>query len=263
MISILISVYNGQTDVLKTLESIYNQTYTDWEIVVVDDGSTDGTWHLLQEAKKEHPNKITIVRNEENIGLTKSLIKAEKMAKGDFLGRLDVGDIFLPQKLEKQMQFFEENPAYGLLGTTCVNMSIFPYRVKQTQPTTTDQEIRKIIFKKNPLAHSTIVIKRDLYHKAGGYDPMVRYGQDYDLWLRMINHCKVANLKEVLCVRSVGWGSISYKNQKAQMFQCIKTRLKYMNKSKPENYLYLMEPALLIIIPNRIKKWILSSELYI
>lgn len=250
MISILIAVHNGESTLRKTFQSIYDQTYSDWEIIIVDDGSTDKSLALLHDEKQSHPDKIKIIENKKNIGLTKSLIKAADMAKGEFLARLDVGDFFTPKKLAKQVSFLNDHKDYGLLGCAYMNNK------KRIDLPTTDKKIRKTILKRNPFGHSAIIMRTKIYQNAGGYDPNVKYGQDYDLWFRMIKLCKSANLKDVFCHRSVDKDSISYQKQKLQMRQCLKTQWKYMNKFNFLNYFYLGEPILIMLIPQKIKNFL-------
>ncbi len=247
MISILMSIYNGGKWLAQSLESIYAQTETDWEIVAVDDGSTDGTADLLEKAQQKRPGKIRILTQSKNRGLTLSLISAAQAAQGEFLARLDVGDFFEPQKLEKQLNFLKKNPHYGVVGCAYANES------KIVHPPIHDAEIRATIFRKNPFAHSAILMRKEFYEKAGGYNPAVKYGQDYDLWFRMLKVGKAANLSEVLCKRSIDPGSISYQKQKEQMRQCLKTQWRYMNKLNPLHYIYLLEPLTMLLIPERIK----------
>jgi len=108
-----------------------------------------------------------------------------------------------------------------------------------------DLEIRNSIVRHNPFAHSCILIRKEVYEKVGGYDPGIVYGQDYDLWFRVIRLVKVANLPDILCRRSVNSGSISHQKQNEQMRQCLRTQWKYMSRRNPLNYLYMVEPFLL------------------
>lgn len=254
MISILISVFNGAKDIHGTFQSVYNQTYTDWELIVVDDASTDSSLSLLNREKFYHPSKIQIFHNEENLGLTRSLIKAASQAKGDFLARLDIGDRYLPQKLEKQIEFFTQHADCGLLGCAYTNIDSDSGHEKLIQPPITDVNIRSAILRMNPFAHSAIMMRSSAYSKAGGYDPLVKYAQDYDLWFRILKICKAANLREMLCVRTINTHSISYGKQKSQMQQCLRIRWKYLKKWKLNQYGTLLEPFSIMLMPQYLKK---------
>lgn len=258
MISILLSVHNGARDLPKTLESIYGQTDKHWELIVVNDASNDATETLLVAAAKRFPEKVKILTNSTNLGLTKSLIRAAEIAEGEWLARIDNGDTYAPQKLGKQRAFLVQHPEVVLLGCAHVNRSENPRQERTIYPPETDAHIRKTILKRNPFAHSAVLMKKSVYQQAGGYDATVRYAQDYDLWFRMIQHGKAANLSEVLCVRTLEPNSISYQKQNEQMRQCLKIRWQYMNKKNPLHYLCLLEPLGVLLTPVRLKKFFQS-----
>lgn len=256
MVSILLAVYNGEKNLPDTLKSIEQQIYNMWELIAVDDGSTDGTQSMIRAFKYNYPHKVTILKNAVNIGLTRSLILATKEARGDCLARIDAGDIFSTDKLEKQIAFLDHNANYGIVGCNYIN-TFPPSKTKKTSNVPlTDTQIRTTILRKNPFAHSCIIIRRHIYQQAGGYDPNIRYGQDYELWFRVLKLTNAANLPDNLCTRTMSDESISYRKQKEQMWQCLKTRWKHMNKLKPWHYFYLIEPLSMALIPIMIKKMI-------
>jgi glycosyltransferase involved in cell wall biosynthesis len=260
MISILLSVHNGAHDLPKTLESIIQQTYSNWELIAVDDASSDETGAILKSAQKRFPGKVRVLINTPNLGLTRSLVRAEEAAKGEFLARLDSGDTYDARKLEKQRAFLVDHPEHGVVGCAYVNHSENGGHARTYHPSETDTEIRKTILKRNPFAHSAVLLRRSIYQRAGGYNPAIRYAQDYDLWFRLLQHGKAANLSEVLCFRTINPGSISYQKQKEQMRQCLATRWKYMNKRNPLHYLYLLEPLGVALTPLGIKRWFRTRE---
>lgn len=250
MVSILLSVYNGSQTLQETLESIVLQTYIDWELIIVDDASTDNSLTLLKNFQRAHGgSKVTLLHNERNLGLTKSLLRAAKHAQGEYLGRIDVGDQFSPQKLAKQMDFLETHPEYGIVGCNYVNVFLPSLVQKGSRVPLTDTDIRRTILRKNPFAHSCVVMKSSVYHLAGGYDPHIRYGQDYELWFRFLKVTKAANIADQLCTRSMGSSSLSYSKQRPQMWQTIKVQWKNMNKFSPKHYVYLLEPMAIFLIP--------------
>ncbi len=263
MISILLSVHNN-TDgrLIKTLESIASQTYREWELVAVDDASQDDTEECLVEFQKRYPKQVTLLKNTENAGLTKSLILAAKHAHGTYIARIDSGDEFLPEKLEKQVFFLDQHPQYGIVGCYYTDIFYPGRRAADRRVPVSDIEIRRAIVRRNPFAHSAILMRSDVYKKVGGYDASIRYGQDYDLWFRILRVAKGANLPEFLCVRSIYQDSISYEKQKDQMRQCLKTQWKYMNKHHVMHYAYLLEPFLLAVLPVKLLRWMraLTSE---
>jgi len=253
MISVLLAVNKDHDGLLKkTLKSLESQTYQDWELVVVDDGSKDDTHEVIVDFQRNHVGKVLILTNQVNVGLTKSLIWGAKHCKGGYIARIDSGDEYFPDKLKKQIDFLVQNPEYGLIGCGYINRQ--NGKNKMIKVPISDGLIRKTIHRINPFAHSCVVMRKEIYEKTGGYDADIIYGQDYDLWFRFLKITKAANISECLCFRNVHDDSISISKQKLQMKQCLKTQWKYMNKLNLLYYFYLIEPILVMIIPRKLKR---------
>lgn len=254
MISVILSVRDNLDGLLeKTLKSIEQQTYTDWELVAVDDGSTDDTSDILNKFLNLHRDRVDFIVNEKNIGLTKSLVRATSRARGQYLARIDSGDEFFPDKLQKQVEFLERYSDYGIVGCNYINRYLPNNSVRKNIMPDSDVAIRKTILKRNPFAHSCVMMRQDVYRESGGYNSEIVFGQDYDLWFRVLKITKAANLREFLCHRTIHAQSISYVKQRAQMRQCVKTQWKYMNRWNPVNYFYLIEPTAIFLVPTKIR----------
>ena len=228
LVSIILAVHNGEASLPAALASIQNQTFRDYEVILVDDASTDDTPRLLAEWRQHwRAGQCTILTQRLNQGLTKSLINGIEQASGVYLARLDADDVWLPTKLERQMTWLKRHPDYGLLGCWYINRSAAkstPVRLPCD-----DRAIRSHIFRNNPFGHSCVVIQRSLVIAAGNYDPKVRWGQDYDLWFRMLALTKVANLADFLVERSHS-GGLSHQNSPAQLRQSLRTIIKYLRR---------------------------------
>lgn len=253
-VSILIGIYNGQHTLHQALESISLQTFQDFEVICIDDGSSDQTPHILKEWRTRLNKRLIILRNEKNIGLTKSLNIGLKKAAGIYIARLDADDTWESTKLEKQVSFLEAHSDYGIVGTNHYNIYEAQGHPKPVYLPQTHLEITKKLFRRNPFAHSSILARTDLLRSVGGYAETIRYGQDYDLWLRCFPLTKFYNLQEFLCTRNVANG-ISVVKQNAQMRQSIRTRLRYIPRydKNLKNYFYLLEPLAVILTPDFIK----------
>jgi hypothetical protein len=145
----------------------------------------------------------------------------------------------------------------GVVGCNYVNLGVGER--KEIVVPETDDRIRATILKRNPFAHSCVLMSANMYKKVGGYDEKILYGQDYDLWFRILRVAKGANLQEFLCERNINTESISYRKQKEQMAQCVKTIWKYMNKWNILNYRFFFEPLLVILIPQSLKEIVRKS----
>ena len=215
-ISVIMSVYNEEKYVQESIESILSQSFKDFEFIIVNDGSFDRTEEILKDwAKKD--SRIKIITNEKNIGLTKSLNKAIKIAQGKYIARQDADDISLFQRLEKQVEFLERNPGIKILGT-------FGYLITQNKDVlgkeivpVSSQAIKKALIKKNPFMHNSIMIEKETLDKVGGYNEKFIVVQDYELWFRILRIAEGENLPLFLVKRRYRPEMISLKKNKEQL----------------------------------------------
>ena len=184
-ISIVMSVYNGEGVLAETLDGILGQTTADWEFVIVNDGSSDGSQQLLEEYAARDSRFVLI--DQENGGLTAALQVACKRARGKFIARQDVGDISLPRRLELQSKYLEENskvvvvcPFVQLLGPGRELLEVLTFPEDPLEATRQWWEERRA-----PV-HSATMFRRDAYELAGGYRSAFRTAQDHDLWYRLL-----------------------------------------------------------------------------
>lgn len=247
LLTVLLPIYNGKDFLDRCLESLCQQTYKGFNIICVDDGSTDNTPKILKKWKARfNRDRMKIITNSVTQGVTKSLNLGLEKILSIYTARIDCDDWWEKDKLIKQLDFLESHPDYGVIGCNYVNLTKTSAR-KINLPHS-DLEIKRRIIARNPFAHSCVIFRTDLVKRLGGYNNQIRYGQDYDLWLKCLPETRFYNLQEYLCFRNIGQG-ISYENQKEQMLQCMKTQIKYIQlyKLSPINYLYLIEPLMLVI----------------
>jgi glycosyltransferase involved in cell wall biosynthesis len=199
MISVVMSIYNEPIDWLqKSIDSILDQTYGDFQFIIVNDNPKSVTNRELLEAYRTKDQRIHVLLNHENIGLTKSLNLGLHKATGLYVARMDADDISLPSRFEKQLQFMNSNPDCIACGTwmNYFNESGLMDLIKE--PTTSD-EIKRVLLMRNCIAHPTVFIRRKaLLEHSILYNEEVRYCQDYDLFSRLAMHGPLANIPESL-----------------------------------------------------------------
>ena len=187
-ISIIMSVYNEERHLRASIESILNQTFTDFEFIIVNDGSTDASLEII---KSYADARIQIINNEENIGLTKSLNKAIKKARGEYIARQDADDISLPDRFEAQLKYLAKHPKTALLGTSIYVINekgkMMKRRIALPSP-------GKALFKGNRFFHGSLIIKKDIIDELGPYNEQFKYSQDYELVLRISRIYDTRNL---------------------------------------------------------------------
>lgn len=252
-VTALLAIHNGAKTLDHCLQSITAQTYANIHILCIDDASTDETWQMLTTWQDRLGDKVSLLRNETNLGLTLSLNKGLDTITSPLVARIDADDWWETTKIEKQVAFLVSHPDYGVIGTNYFNHA--PHQdIPMTVPET-NEEIQKTLFWHNPFAHSCVVYRRDLILQSGKYDPTVRYAQDYELWVRCSRITKFHNLQEFLCHRTLGVG-ISVDKQNDQMRQYLKVLRHYLPLYKRPlmEYAAMIEPLLVLALPEWVKK---------
>lgn len=197
-ISVILSVYNGEKYLKEAVESILNQTFSDFEFIIVNDGSTDDTEKILDEF---NDRRIVRLNNDKNMGLVKSLNKGLAAAQGKFIARMDADDISKPERFEKQIKFLEKNSKIGVLGTAMEQIDAKGKKISVLCPPLNHKLILWKMFFECPIFHPTVMMRRDILEKVGGYDISFIHTEDTDLWSRLYKLTRFANLSDVLHIR--------------------------------------------------------------
>lgn len=194
IISVIMSVYNEPLDwVQESIDSILQQTFGNFEFIIINDNPNNKELFDFLTANKIKDNRIIIINNDENIGLTKSLNKGLERAKGEYIARMDADDISLPERFEKQINLLNTNHIIGICGTGIKTFG----RVENIilNPETMDD---MCLFLDSPFAHPTVMFRKKIL-KGHGYDEAFKVSQDYALWARLYKEGnQFYNLQEVL-----------------------------------------------------------------
>lgn len=198
LISVIMSVYNCADTLKESIDSILNQTYTNWHFIICNDCSTDKTMDILNEYKSQYPDKFTIIENKTNLRLAASLNHCLQYADGEYIARMDGDDISEPERFEKQIKFLKENKEIDLVGTAMRRFDKEGLHDIVLPPEKIDRYILK---DRIPFHHATIMTYKYVYDKVGGYTVAERTkrAQDYDLWFKFFyNKFSGANIMEPL-----------------------------------------------------------------
>jgi glycosyltransferase involved in cell wall biosynthesis len=193
-ITVLMPVYNGEQHLAEAIDSILNQTYTDFEFLIINDGSTDKSVEIIRSYKDA---RIRLINNETNIGVAASLNKGLDLATGDYVARMDGDDISFPRRLEKQVAFMERNPDVGICGTW---IKVTGDRVSTIMRYPIDSaSIRCTFLFYSALAHPSVIFRKSAFERYRlRYDDSYKGTEDYELWVRAAECFRLANLPEVL-----------------------------------------------------------------
>lgn len=188
---------NRASFISRAVKSAQNQSFTDWELLVLDDDSNDATEAILASIMASD-NRIKYHKNSPALGISKNRNKALSLAKGKYIAVLDSDDFWIDgSKLQKQYDFLEANPNYILIGSNIKIIDEKENFIKETTFASEDKEIRKKILKDNQIPHSTVMIRKDLMNKVGGYDNKLSCVEDLDLFLKLGQLGKFKKLIEI------------------------------------------------------------------
>ncbi len=205
-VSVIMSVYNGEKYLKEALESILDQTFGDFEFIIINDGSTDNSYEIL----KSYKDKRMKIINQENMGLAKSLNKAIKLAQGEYIARMDTDDISLPTRLEKQVDVIMSSSTVGLVGSWYeIIDELGRELVKVKVPCDFDYLREYMFYENNPICHGSVMLKRGPFAQAGRYREVFKYAQEYDLWLRLMEICDFEIIEEYLYQLRISLSSAS------------------------------------------------------
>jgi glycosyltransferase involved in cell wall biosynthesis len=211
-ISVIMPVYNTEKYVKESVDSILNQTFNDFELIIIDDCSSDGTVKVLESYSD---SRIKLIQNTENLGLTKNLNKALDIAKGEFIARMDADDISLPTRFEKQVKAFRSNNALGICGTWFEN---FGDILGTTRYAITHEEIAFGLLYQSQFCHPSVMMRKSVLDEFQlRYDETFTTAQDYELWSRIIFKTQASNLPEVLLKYRFHSQSISSTKKEQQL----------------------------------------------
>lgn len=191
-VTVLMPVFNGEKYLGEAIESILNQTFADFEFLIINDGSTDNSVSIIQ----SYPDsRIKLLHNDGNRGLIATLNRGIEFARGEYIARMDCDDISLPKRLAKQMEFMDQHQEVGVCGTWISTIG----RNKVVKPPTEHDAIVCRLMFESCLLHPTVIIRRSVLRENGiFYDHGYLHAEDYELWVRCSKFCKLANLGEVL-----------------------------------------------------------------
>lgn len=184
LISVIMGAYNCEKTVGEAIQCILDQTYTNWELVICDDGSSDGTFGVILAFQHDYPEKVRVMRNEANKGLNLTLNRCLREARGAYIARMDGDDVCSPDRFEKELRVFAENEDIDIVST---DMNYFDENGIWGCLQHPERPVFRDFMKESPFCHAPCMVRKRAYDAVGGYseDPKTLRVEDYDLWVRM------------------------------------------------------------------------------
>jgi hypothetical protein len=194
-VTVLMAVYNGQRFLRAAIESVLDQTLADLELLVVDDCSTDNTPHILDGLRTP---RLRVIRNEVNLGPGGARNEGLRNAAGEYIAVLDADDVACPERIASQVAYLDVHSEVALLGTACEIIDENGACVRVFYPPTDPTVLRWDLHFRNRIVHSTVMYRRDLALKVGGYDAHLPQAEDFALWAGLSAHHVLAQMPVVL-----------------------------------------------------------------
>lgn len=210
LVSIIMPARNEAQYIAGAINSVLEQTYRNWELVVINDGSTDETALIVGCFDDPRIHMIS----QEPRGFGEALNTGLRLARGDILARLDADDQTLPSHIEVQVQFLEAHPEVALVGTLAFYERPDGSRFVPARPAA-DTQIRRYLYRDNPFIHSSVAFRREVIATVGYYNPRYTSDADYDLWVRVAAQFPVAIIQEPLIVYRLRDQSLSRKRKRS------------------------------------------------
>jgi glycosyltransferase EpsE len=197
LVSVIMGVYNQGDEVGRAIASIQQQTYPHWDLVIVDDGSSDHTGEVLH-GLSEQDVRLKVLRNPRNLGLAASLNRALSSAAGQLIARMDSDDVSFPERLSRQVAFLADHPEVDVLGAGAIEVDCKGRVLGAIKQRELHVDLAANIYRENPFIHPTVMARARFFAELGGYNEKSRRAEDYDLWLRGYRCFRYHNLQTPL-----------------------------------------------------------------
>ena len=257
LVSVVMPVYNAEPYISHAIESILQQSFMDFEFIIIDDGSTDATWQIIQQYA-EQDKRIVTIHNSQNMKICQALNSGISLARGKYIARMDADDWSYPNRLQLQYEAMERNPDAVICGSTIeiCDEKLRPLNIRRYH--LSDKTIRRHFFYYSPFCHPATMFRKDVFNKAGYYNTELYDCEDYELYFRLARYGSLINLPEVLFRLRTHSKSICQQRSRRQEWLVLYVRIKavfeygYQMKVSDKIY-FLLHLISMFIVPQRLK----------
>lgn len=229
-ISVIIITHNRADLLSKAMDSVLTQTYREFELLIIDDASTDNTEELVLKYSKKDSH-IKYYKNKTNLGISKSRNRGVFLSGGEYIAMLDSDDYWIDkEKLGKQKEHLDKHQDLAIIGTAISCVDEKGLILKEDIYFKEDKEIREKMLLKNQFAQSSVLFRKDVFDRLGGYDESLDIGEDFDLWLKMGEHYKLANLANTMVAYLVHSRGVTKKRKLKTILETDRIVRRYKNK---------------------------------
>ena len=250
-VSIIMGIYNCAKTLPAAIESVLTQTYTNWELIICDDGSRDNTYEIAQNYQRQYPEKIILLKNEENQKLAATLNHCLSVATGEYVARMDADDENLPERLECEVTFLNEHPEVTCVGSSVV---VFDDDGSEYERVFSGNPQHTCLIHGAPCAHPTIMMRKEAYDQLNGYRSVSETlrAEDIDMWFRFFREgFTVWNIQEPLYRYRENAVDFKKRTLKAAIGTTKVCLIGYKMLHYPAHYYpYAFKPIVVALIPK-------------
>lgn len=252
-VSIIMGIYNCADTLQEAIESLFAQTFSNWNLIMCDDGSCDDTYRIAAKYQSEYPDKIVLIKNPENMGLNYTLNHCLKYADAEYIARMDGDDISVPTRLEKEVEFLDTHPEYAIVSSPMIYFNKDgDFKVGKGGGEPNIQSIAK----GTPFCHAACMVRREAYEAVSGYTVAKNRMrvEDWDLWVRMYEKgYKGYNLSEPLYKMRDDYNAYKRRKFKYRINEAkvSVSAVKKLHLSK-KCYIYALRPIIVGLLPLKI-----------
>lgn len=261
LVSVLMPNYNCEKYISEAIESILSQSFTDFEFIIIDDGSTDRSWEIIQEYAIKN-ERIIALQNPENLKVCKTLNKWLELAKWKYIARMDSDDIAKDNWLETVLQVIDSDENIWVCGTNFDVIDASWKIVWEKKFPETDNDCKKLIWFRNPFAHNSVLIRKEAIEKVWGYDDKFVYAEDLELWIRIWKYYSFYNIQENLIQYRIFWENSILKKQKEMIQNAVRARIKAIHlwyRVWPKWLVFVFASWFMQFLPPKFVLWLFNK----
>jgi len=228
-VSVLMPAFQAEKFIQASIQSVVDQNWADWELLILNDGSTDRTKDIVQEFINQYPNRnIRLLEHEHNLGLIAARNCLLEAASGKYIAWLDADDLYSPEKLAKQIQVLDSKEGIDICATEYFTLEMLNQRLKRRRSYSFDSDLKALLSVYNPICNSTTMIKSDIAKQFLFLDSKM-YAEDYDVWCRMASHnLRFYTIKDALLTYRIHENQISRAKQKEMDKAFLSSQIEYL-----------------------------------
>lgn len=254
-VSVILPVRNSEIFLAGAIRSILKQSLPDFELVIIDDGSKDMS---LQIVKRFRDSRIILLTNNTPMGVAGSLNRGIRIAKGDYIARMDADDIAMPDRLHIQFEYLKKHPEIGVVGSWVKLINADGKSGGYKKFPTTDRDIKRLLTFVNPFIHPSVMIRSSLIKQFGEYSKDCEGAEDYELWFRFARETKFANLPIILLQYRLHKDAVSFSETARLNLAYAKVQFRIVNLySYPGWHIFLALKCILsALLPKKLTQYI-------